>query len=54
MLGARDNSWEHAGSYDLVALEKLLLSYGTLKHNDICFLRMRTIYVCRNLVLLVF
>ena len=24
--------WEHAGSYDLVALEQLLLSYGTLKH----------------------
>ena len=31
-VSARDNSWEHAGSYDLVALEKLLLSYGTLKH----------------------
>ena len=32
VLSARDNSWEHAGSYNLVALEKLLLPYGTLKN----------------------
>ena len=47
-------SWEHAGSYRLVALQKLLIFLCYIKTYDKCFLPMRMTYVLSNLVLLVY